>query len=144
MQPLQRVICLLQLAVHLSRAGTGDAARQRARLRLTEVLSSGKPSLLERLLSGASIDEFEICGTRGRLLAHNLGAGQLDVVADGTVTSHSLPAPEITHLGLVEHFVECLRTGRPNALPGEEGIQATRMTEAAYASAREGTLVRLK
>ncbi len=93
---------------------------------------------------GASIDEFEICGTRGRLLAHNLGAGQLDVVADGTVTSHSLPAPGITHLGLVEHFVECLRTGRPNALPGEEGIQATRMTEAAYESAREGKMVRLK
>ena len=93
---------------------------------------------------GASIDEFEICGTRGRLLAHNLGAGQLDVVADGTVTSHSLPAPGITHLGLVEHFVECLRTDRPNALPGEEGIQATQMTEAAYESAREGRVVRLE
>ncbi len=93
---------------------------------------------------GASIDEFEICGTRGRLLARNLGAGQLDVFADGEATSYSLPPPSITHLGLVAHFVECLRTGQPNALPGEEGIHATRMTEAAYESAREGKMVRLK
>ena len=92
---------------------------------------------------GAPIDEFEICGTEGRLLARNLGAGQLEVVADGEVTPYSLPAPPITHLGLVAHYVECLRTGRPNALPGEEGIQATRMTEAAYASAREGRVIRL-
>ena len=93
---------------------------------------------------GASIDEFEICGTRGRLLARNLGAGQLDVFADGEAISYRLPPPSITHLGLVAHFVECLRTGQPNALPGEEGIQATRMTEAAYESAREGKMVRLK
>ena len=92
---------------------------------------------------GAPIDEFEVCGTKGRLFARNLGAGKLDVVADGEATSYSLPAPNITHLGLVAHFVECLRAGRPNTLPGEEGIQATRMTEAAYASAREGRVVRL-
>lgn len=89
----------------------------------------------------ASVDEFEVWGTRGRLLARNLGAGELEIHAGGTVAHHHLPAPSITHLGLVDHFVQCLRAGRPNDLPGEEGMQATRMTEAAYQSAREGRVI---
>jgi predicted dehydrogenase len=94
---------------------------------------------------GAPIDEFEVCGTKGRLVARNLfaNAGELDVHVGKDVEHHHLPAPAITHLGLVEHFVECLLTGQPNTLPGEEGMQATRITEAAYRSAREGTVVSL-
>ncbi len=90
----------------------------------------------------ASVDEFEVWGTKGRLFARNLGAGDLDIVVGNEVAHHHLPAPSITHLGLVDHFVQCLRAGTPNALPGEAGMQATRMTEAAYQSAREGRVVR--
>lgn len=92
---------------------------------------------------GASIDEFEICGTEGRLLSRNLGQGALEVFADGEHETHELPAPAITHLGLVQHFVHSLRTREGNALPGEEGMQATRLTEAAYRSSQEGRVVRL-
>ena len=92
---------------------------------------------------GANVDEFEVWGTQGRLLARNLGAGELDIMAGGSVEQHHLPPPSITHLGLVDHFVQCLRTNTPNALPGEAGMQATRVTEAAYQSAQEGQVVRL-
>ena len=93
---------------------------------------------------GSPIDEFELCGTEGRLLSRNLGRGELEVLADGETTeTFELPAPEITHLGLVEHFVACLKSGMPNALPGEAGMQATRMTEAAYRSSEEGRVVRV-
>ena len=92
---------------------------------------------------GSPIDEFELCGTGGRILSRNLGQGALEVIVEGeTVETFHLPAPDITHLGLVEHFVACLRTGAPNALPGEAGMQATRMTEAAYRSSREGRVAR--
>lgn len=94
---------------------------------------------------GASIHAFEVCGTKGRLVARNLSAnaGTLDVFIGDEHRPYELPAPAITHLGLVEHVVECLRTDRPNALSGEEGLQATRITEAAYQSARDGEVVRL-
>jgi len=92
---------------------------------------------------GAPIDEFEVCGTGGRLVARDLGAGQLDVYAGSEVAHLRLPLLPFTHTGLVAHFVECLRTGTPNALPGEEGMQATKMTEAAYQSAREGRMISL-
>ena len=93
---------------------------------------------------GSPIDEFELCGTEGRILSRNLGRGELAVLADGETTeTFELPAPDITHLGLVEHFVACLQSGTPNALPGEAGMQATRMTEAAYQSSKEGRVVRL-
>ena len=92
---------------------------------------------------GSPIDEFELCGTGGRVLSRNLGRGDLEVLVEGETTeTFELPAPAITHLGLVEHFVACLQSGTPNALPGEAGMQATRMTEAAYRSSREGRVVR--
>ena len=93
---------------------------------------------------GSPIDEFELCGTEGRILSRNLGRGELEVLVEGeTVETFTLPAPNITHLGLVQHFVACLQTGTPNALPGEAGMQATRMTEAAYQSSEERRVVRL-
>lgn len=93
---------------------------------------------------GVGLDDFEISGTRGRLVTRNLSSGgDLDLItADGTVSFH-LPAQAVTHLHLVEHFVEALRTGTPNGLDGEAGMQATRITEAAYASAGRGVVVRL-
>ncbi|ARA92417.1 hypothetical protein AWN76_004035 [Rhodothermaceae bacterium RA] len=92
---------------------------------------------------GAEINEFELCGTDGRILGRDIGQGRFDVVAGGTTRSFHLPPPAITHLHLVEHFVACLRSGTPNRLSGEEGMQATRITEAAYQSSAEGTIVTL-
>jgi len=93
---------------------------------------------------GAVIDEFEICGTEGRILSRNLGRGDLEVIVGGKTELYHLPAPAITHLHLVEHYVSCLLEDKPNDLSGEEGIKATILTEAAYRSARSGKNVRLE
>ncbi len=90
---------------------------------------------------GAAIDEVELSGTEGRLWARNLAAGHLEWTRGAETETFSLPAPAITHLGLVQAFVDALRRGEPNPLPGEDGLQATRMTEAAYQSAAEGRAV---
>ena len=92
---------------------------------------------------GTAVDEFEICGTEGRLLSRNLGRGELEVTTAGKTEGFALPPPDYPHRNLVAHFVDCLRTGAPNRLPGEAGMQATRITEAAYQSAREHRLIRL-
>ncbi len=92
---------------------------------------------------GVAVDEFEICGTEGRIVSRNLGRGDLELITGRGTETFSLPAPSIAHLGLAAHFVECIRTGARNALPGEEGMEATRMTEAAYRSSQEGVMVSL-
>lgn len=84
----------------------------------------------------APLDELEVWGTAGRLLAGDLGAGQLEIFTEGERETHRLPAPTTSHLDLVAHYVECLRSDTPNDLPGQVGIEATRLTEAAYQSAR--------
>jgi predicted dehydrogenase len=92
---------------------------------------------------GAPADEFELWGTEGRLVSRNLGRGDLDLYSRTRHESYRLPAPAITHLGLVEHFVDRLRSGSPNDLPGESGLLATCITDAAYRSAREGAAVHI-
>lgn len=91
---------------------------------------------------GASIDEFELCGTEGRLVCRSLGAGEMDLVSNGISESFRLPPPPVTHLKLVDQFVRSLLLGEPNQLPGEEGMLATSIAEAAYLSSREGRAVR--
>lgn len=54
--PLQRVQCLLQLAVHLERTHSGNPKVARARTKLSEVLGKGVPPRLELMLSDASVD----------------------------------------------------------------------------------------
>jgi 1,5-anhydro-D-fructose reductase (1,5-anhydro-D-mannitol-forming) len=90
---------------------------------------------------GVPIDEFEVAGTEGRLTSRNLGRGDLEWQTVDRVETSQLRAPSITHLDLVRHFVRCLRTGEPNRLPGEAGMVATRVTEAAYRSSTSGTTV---
>ena len=92
---------------------------------------------------GAYCDEFEIGGTAGRIIATDLGKGELTVVtSDGEQLFH-LPPPKITHLGLVADFVESIEAGRPNGLSGEQGLKTTAIMEAAYRSAQSGRAVPL-
>ncbi len=52
----RRAQCLLQLAVHLDRHGTGDTILTRARTRLADVLTKGEKPMMRRLLEGADIE----------------------------------------------------------------------------------------
>lgn len=106
--------------------------------------TSGVPAVAQFFWTMATpVDELDIGGTRGRLLVRDLEKGELQVSTDNGTEDCLLPRGPITHLGLVEDFVESLLVGRPNCLPGEEGMKATQMIEAAYQSSEEGRVVRL-
>ena len=92
---------------------------------------------------GVPLDEFEVCGTEGRIVSRNLGAGELTLANQQGEQTFALPPPAYTHLDLVEHFVKCLRCGQPNALPGEEGMKATQLCLAAYESSKTRKTVAL-
>jgi predicted dehydrogenase len=92
---------------------------------------------------GIALDELEIAGTRGRLVSRNLGKGELQLVNENEIEHFHLPPPAFTHQNLVNHFVHCLRSGEPNALPGEEGMQATRLCLSAYESSAARKVVQL-
>ena len=89
------------------------------------------------------VDEFDISGTHGRILSRNLGKGEVELIAGDRHEKKVLPPPEFTHLGLVHHFNECIRTNVTNQLSGDAGMQATRITNAAYTSSRERRTVGL-
>ncbi len=84
----------------------------------------------------APVDEFEIGGTQGRLLVTGLEQGALRVITKSGVEEHILPRHPVTHYGLVEHFVRCLREGKPNDLPGEEGMKTTVVLDALYQASK--------
>ena len=86
---------------------------------------------------GSPVDEFEVSGTEGRLISRDLGAGELALINSEGAQSFLLPPPEFTHTNLVEHFVECLRSGTTNDLPGEQGMLASEICLAAYASSEQ-------
>lgn len=92
---------------------------------------------------GVVLDEFEICGTEGRLVSHDLGKGKLQLINERGTEFFHLPPPSFTHQYLVEHFVQCLINGRRNKLPGEEGMLATQLCLAAYKSSKKRLLVQI-
>jgi 1,5-anhydro-D-fructose reductase (1,5-anhydro-D-mannitol-forming) len=91
----------------------------------------------------AGVDELEIGGIGGRLLAADVGAGELLVEGHGKRENLHLPPPPITHLNLVQRIGESLRTGAPNPLSGEEGMKTTAILQAAYLSSQQRTAVSL-
>ena len=88
-------------------------------------------------------DELEIGGTAGRIVATDVGTGELTVVTADGEEQFSLPPPTITHLALVADLVDSIQTGRPNGLSGEEGLKTTAIMEAAYRSAQTGRAIHL-
>ncbi len=93
--------------------------------------------------TAARTDELEIGGTKGRVVCRNLESGDLEITIGEETQMLSLPNESPSHLPVVTHFVECIRAGKPNALPGEEGMKATRMILVAQDSARLGRVVSL-
>jgi len=90
------------------------------------------------------VDDFEIAGTEGRIVTRSLSTGgKLTCENAQGKQRYKFPAPRITHLHLVEHVVACLRNGTTNQLDGAAGMQATRITDTAYQSARAHRIVSL-
>ena len=81
-------------------------------------------------------DQFEIYGIEGRLAADRLGDGRLRVEHGGKVEEYKSPPNQITHLPLVENFVESLNSGKETLVPGEEGLRTSQVLDAAYRSSQ--------
>jgi predicted dehydrogenase len=96
---------------------------------------------------GTPIDEFEVCGTEGRLVCRGMDAGELELISEYGKKVFSFPAPRITHLHLVNHYVQYLLSETSNQLlesSGEEGMITTSLTEAAYLSSRQKRSIMLQ
>ncbi len=90
------------------------------------------------------IDELEIYGTNGKILAKPLDSGRLEVYAEDRMETFILPAPKPTHLGVVRNFVKNLQSGRKMVCPGREGIKTNQVIQAAYESSKRGKVISLR
>lgn len=85
-------------------------------------------------------DDFEILGSRGCLRAAPLNGDRLELTGQRMET-FVVPKAENVHQPLVEDFNSAVLEDRQPAVPGEEGIKASLLLEAAYRSARSGRVV---
>ncbi|MFH0796716.1 MAG: Gfo/Idh/MocA family oxidoreductase [Candidatus Omnitrophota bacterium] len=83
------------------------------------------------------VDELDIGGTKGRILSRNLEKGELQVIIGKGIKEYIFPRHQITHYSLVENYVKSLLSGKPNSLPGEEGMITSQIIEKAVQSSRE-------
>lgn len=110
-------------------------------------------TLLIRMASGAhvttthglrtgSLDRFEIWGTAGMLDATPVDGPDLRIRrADGEERAWMLPRHPNVHYPLFDDFTRRVLAGQPPTHTGEDGLQATRIIQAAYLSAEAGTVV---
>lgn len=98
-------------------------------------------------LAGAMDSRFEVFGSRGRILIDNLHRQPMQVVSTIGSDRHApgwsypLPVPGYFadgHQTMLEHFIDCIRTGAPSPLEGEYGRHIVAVAEAAYRSVETG------
>jgi predicted dehydrogenase len=110
-------------------------------------------SLLIRMASGAHVvsrhgfrtasdDELEIVGTAGVLSATPVDSPVLRLLAGGREECWELPRRENVHFPLFDDFARRIAAGEPPRYTGQDGMQASRIIEAAYESARTGRVTR--
>lgn len=82
---------------------------------------------------GHDMDDFEIYGTQGAMLARPLEGGHLEVYRQGErIETYDMPRPKITHWGLIENFVAAVRSDEPIICTGKDGLETNRVMAAAY------------
>lgn len=93
--------------------------------------------------SPVAVNELDIQGTAGRLLASPLSAGRLLLQRGGPGSAAEpevwrLPHPGVTHSAFVRELAPALLAGAAPPVAGEEGVACWRVLEAAYRSAAGG------
>ncbi|MFQ6043954.1 MAG: Gfo/Idh/MocA family protein, partial [Candidatus Poribacteria bacterium] len=84
----------------------------------------------------ASTDEFAIYGTEGKIVATPLDSGNIVVHNASGTQEYNLPPTKITHLGLVQDFVQSIVTEREPISSGEDGMKASLVMDAVYKSSK--------
>ena len=109
-------------------------------------------TLVVRMKSGAHVvsrnalcttwqDDFELFGTRGALLASPWDGDDLTVVVGNQKETLNLPKHANVHFPLIDDFAGKLSRGERPEFDGTDGLQATRIIDGCYASARTGQVV---
>lgn len=117
------------------------------------ITATDQETLLVRMANGAHVgsshsyrasteDRFDIFGTHGLLSATSVDGPLLRLVTDGHSESWELPRHANVHFPLIDDFARRVDAGEPPLYTGEDGILASRIIEAAYASAQSGAAVR--
>ncbi len=89
-------------------------------------------------------DNFEVLGSKGAMIASRFVGPGLLVAGSGMDIRHELPPPPNSHLGLLDDFATNVLAGRDPSYPGEEGLKASQIIEAAYESAKTRQTVRVE
>ena len=101
-------------------------------------INGAQASVIVNQNVGFSRNTIELAGTAGRLeLMGGLTCQGVELEKAGEKQSFDLPAPKITHLGIVENLVASIKNGRSNCIAGEEGLKTTRVLAAAYKSSKQ-------
>jgi predicted dehydrogenase len=82
---------------------------------------------------GVSVDEIEIYGTKGCLRCSPLNSGNLVLQTRENSEELNQPPLPYTHTGLIEDFVNHLKTGEPICCSGEEGLKTNVVIADIYA-----------
>jgi predicted dehydrogenase len=93
------------------------------------------------LCTPTSQDDFELFGTRGCLLASPLDGEELTAVSDGKRETFHLPKHPNVHFPLIDDFASKLSKGEKPQFDGTTGMQASRIIDGCYESARTGRVV---
>ena len=95
--------------------------------------------------SPVSLNELDILGTEGRLLASPLSEGRLVLQRRGRDPEVlQYPRRGVTHSELVTELVSRMLEGQPSPVPGEEAVAAWKIMAAAYRSAAEGVRIAVR
>jgi predicted dehydrogenase len=101
-------------------------------------------SLISSWQGGISVNDLDITGTQGRILASPLSGGRLLLYRRGKdPETFELTRSGPAHSEFIEELVSNLRAGQSPPVPGEEAVAVWRIMEAAYRSNREGICVRI-
>ncbi|OGG52982.1 MAG: hypothetical protein A3F84_19230 [Candidatus Handelsmanbacteria bacterium RIFCSPLOWO2_12_FULL_64_10] len=88
-------------------------------------------------------DDFELFGTKGALLASPWDGDELTVVVGRQRETLSLPKHPNVHFPLIDDFAGKISRGEKPSFDGTDGMQATRIIDGCYESARTGKVVRV-
>jgi 1,5-anhydro-D-fructose reductase (1,5-anhydro-D-mannitol-forming) len=104
-------------------------------------LTCGIHAVTRHGLRTCSPDELEITGTEGVLSATPVDGPTLTLHSAQGEHAWDLPKHKNVHLPLFDDFTRRVLAGESATYTGEDGVQATRIIEAAYRSAATGMVV---
>ena len=81
---------------------------------------------------GVPIDDIEIHGTDSLLRCNSLNSGNLTLENQDDIQDFTQKPLEYTHTGLIEDFVNHIRTGEPICCSGEEGLKTAEIISQLY------------